>query len=57
MTHLDLRNQLTPIDPCYTLQMKNPKYLIMQRPFDVDSNELMYLTQRQIYTSSVPIKF
>lgn len=57
MTHLDLRNQLTPIDPSYTLQMKNPKYLIIQRPFDVDSDELIYLTQRQIYTSSVPIKF
>lgn len=38
MTHLDLRNQLKPIDSSYTLKMKNPKYLLISRPFDVEPN-------------------
>lgn len=38
MTHLDLRNQLTPIDSSYTIQMKRPKYLLISRPFDIEPN-------------------
>lgn len=38
MTHLDLRNHFGSIDSSYTLEMKNPKYIVISRPFDVEPN-------------------